>query len=253
MDVHAHLHYQYPTTVNPVLLHLPQQQSHAQPHPQHQETPIPHHHIPTNPMATAYHNLQQVSSRVRPNATNIACGQAGTSQQQILASARRAPVDHSSAFVHTDSLGTCGPSSMSDKYIPSSSDKITCADHRPLDEIFGNPFTPSSWPPSGSRSSRVPQPHPQSHQVPPYPYQGQPQQLSYPYGHSHSQPHQQAPQILTYALPSKSQLGGILHIPLLAVDNQKSGTNIVIGFRCSDWGTGVQMEGESNTRYALLS
>lgn len=108
------------------------------------------------------------------------------------------------------------PTNQPDQYIPSSSDKITCTDHRPLDDIFGNtrPLSLSGW--SGS------------------PHLTQSGML---------QAHPQHTAVLTYPLPTKPQLDGVLHIPLLAVDNQMSGTGLVVDFRCSDWGIGVEVEG----------
>ncbi|KAG6372210.1 hypothetical protein JVT61DRAFT_8003 [Boletus reticuloceps] len=98
------------------------------------------------------------------------------------------------------------------------SDKITCADHRPLDRIFGNLHPLSGL--SQATSSPL---HP-SQNLPP---RGQPQHTS----------------VLTYALPTKPQLDGVIQIPLLAVDNQISGTGLVVNFRCSDWGIGILVEG----------
>ena len=118
----------------------------------------------------------------------------------------------------TETYYTGESANLSDQYIPSSSDKITCTDHRPLDEIFGNIRPPSGWPPAKSGSvypprSETPRGHPR-----------------------HSS-------VLTYPLPTKPQLDGVVQIPLLAVDNQMSGTGLIIDFRCSDWGIGVELEG----------
>ncbi|KIJ62949.1 hypothetical protein HYDPIDRAFT_168894 [Hydnomerulius pinastri MD-312] len=236
MDVHPHLNYQYPATIDPALLHLPQQ---SVAHPQYQQ--IMHSQLvqnPVHPMATPYHHQIQGSSRVPQTWGGLdhPSGGCSTSSQQAAQSDRRGTDNFGPAYGHTKSHSVGGQSKLSDKYIPSSSDKITCADHRPLDEIFGNPFSSSGWP-------RAPQPLSQPHHIPSQSSHGQQQQGSHLYEHANHQPRTQAPPVLTYTLPTKPQLDGVLQIPLLAVDNRKSGTGLVIDFRCSDWGIGVQMEG----------
>lgn len=111
-----------------------------------------------------------------------------------------------------------GAADLSDQYIPSSSDKITCTDHRPLDEIFGNVRPSSGWVQAKSGSI--------------YPSH---------IGTSRGDPRHAS--VLMYPLPTKPQLDGVVQIPLLAVDNQMSGTGLVVDFQCSDWGIGIQIEG----------
>ncbi|KAF9223237.1 hypothetical protein BS17DRAFT_129891 [Gyrodon lividus] len=106
---------------------------------------------------------------------------------------------------------------MSDKYIPSSK--------------------------SGSRSTCKSQTHLQPHLIPSQSFLRQQQQPSPHYGHAHHRSRPQGTPVLAYPLPTKPQLDGVTQIPLLAVDNQKTGSDLVISFRCSDWGIGVQMEG----------
>ena len=114
------------------------------------------------------------------------------------------------------------PANLVDQYIPSSSDRITCTDHRPLDEIFGNVPPASGWSQATLGSGSL---CPSQNETPP------------PRG---------PPKVLTYTLPIKPQLDGVVQIPLLAVDNQMSGTGVVVDFKCSDWGIGVEVKGTSS-------
>ena len=218
MDIFTHLNYCYPGTSNAVRLHVSQQPQASVRHvPIHnvqsmQDQALPGDgyvrldpgritHAPPSPGLTTDHDLhpQQTSTLIGPQLEGV---------------------------VHSDSKGHMKicymdrSAELSDQYIPSSSDKITSTDHRPLDEIFGNthPGPSCGWSQATSNS-----PHPSQNVAP----RGHPRHTS----------------VLTYPLPTKPQLDGVVQIPLLAVDNQMSGTGLVVDFRCSDWGIGVQVEG----------
>ncbi|KIK82293.1 hypothetical protein PAXRUDRAFT_14804 [Paxillus rubicundulus Ve08.2h10] len=236
----SHLNYRYPVAINPALFHLPQQsQTHAQyPRAQYPQ-PIQNH---THPAGTS--SQPQSGSG---NATQTWTQRGHVTSQGLYAHQHanfgpRVPAQSGSVRVSTNIYGTNESSEMSDKYIPSSSDKITCTDHRPLDDIFGSPYAAS-----GSGSIRASQIHsqPWPHAVPSQSFLAQEQQALHYAGHAHHRPPPQVTPVLAYPLPTKPQLDGVTQIPLLAVDNQKSGTGLVVSFRCSDWGIGVQMEGTS--------
>lgn len=171
-----------------------------------------------------------------------AASQGSYPHQQATLSSPRVPASVRGA---TNLYGTNELNEMSDKYIPSSSDKITCTDHRPLDDIFGNPYAASGSPQTGSGPTRASRTHsqPWPHAAPSQSFLAQQQQALHYAGHAHHRPPPQGTPVLAYPLPTKPQLDGVTQIPLLAVDNQKSGTGLVVSFRCSDWGIGVQMEG----------
>ncbi|KAG8212879.1 hypothetical protein J3R82DRAFT_11212 [Butyriboletus roseoflavus] len=210
MDLFPHLNYRYPGSPNAVRPHVSQQ-------PQGSS-----HHVPVQ-------NIQSMQDQTHPGAAYMRSDPSrmtlahpsldfGLPPQQ-----KSTPVDPRGA-VRSDPLTPMKtyyvdePTNLSDQYIPSSSDKITCADHRPLDEIFGYIRSSSGW--SQAESSSL---HQSQNGTP----RGNPRR----------------PSVFTYPLPTKPQVDGVVQIPLLVVDNQMSGTGLVVDFRCSDWGIGVQVEG----------
>ncbi|KAF8124758.1 hypothetical protein EV363DRAFT_1403043 [Boletus edulis] len=205
MDFFSQLNYRYPGASNATRLHGSQQ-----PH-----APVP---LVQSIQDQAHPGDVYARSGTRriPHLDVAASHELGPQQQNTIPGVRG--VIHSEPHPPMRLYSMDESMNLSDQYIPSSSDKITCADHRPLDRIFGNlhPLSGLSQATSGPL-------HP-SQNVPP---RGQPQHTS----------------VLTYALPTKPQLDGVIQIPLLAVDNQISGTGLVVNFRCSDWGIGILVEG----------
>ncbi|KAF9230960.1 hypothetical protein BU15DRAFT_68734 [Melanogaster broomeanus] len=241
MNILPHLNYRYPTAINSTLLHHPQQSQTRAQHPRDQHQPMQNY---SHSSGTSSHDHQaEPSTATQPWSTTGFPAHHG--HQQAMHSGPRGPAQSGSPHGRTNVYSM---NELSDKYIPSSSDKITCADHRPLDEIFGHPYTSLGHPPhSGSRSTSASQTQThsrsQSHMIPSPSSLGRQRQASHQHGHARHQSRPLGPAVLTYPLPTKPQLDGVIQIPLLAVDNQQSGTDLVVSFRCSDWGIGVQMEG----------
>jgi hypothetical protein len=239
----SHLNYRYPMATNLALFHLPQQsQTHAQYARAQYPQPMQNH---AHPAGTSSHPQAGPSSATQTwTPVGHAASQGSYPHQQATLSSPRVPASVRGA---TNLYGTNELNEMSDKYIPSSSDKITCTDHRPLDDIFGNPYAASGSPQTGSGPTRASRTHsqPWPHAAPSQSFLAQQQQALHYAGHAHHRPPPQGTPVLAYPLPTKPQLDGVTQIPLLAVDNQKSGTGLVVSFRCSDWGIGVQMEGTS--------
>lgn len=211
MDLFTQLNYSYPGTSNAASLHVfqqPQGHRHRVSVPNIQSTGNQNHPGDgyAHPMHSHSHSrssLDFTGHGLRPQQNSTLVDSRGSVHPDP-----KRPMK----MYYTDE-----PANLPDQYIPSSNDKITCTDHRPLDEIFGNmrPLTGLSG-----------LPHPS------------------PNGTPHGNPLHTS--VLTYALPTKPQLDGVIHIPLLAVDNQMSGTGLVVDFRCSDWGIGIEIEGMSS-------
>lgn len=214
MDPFTHLNYCYPGTPNAARLHVSQQLQGS-----------PHRVV---------QNTQSIQDRTRPGdgymssdssrMAHARCSLDATAAHSLHPQQKGVPIGLRGA-VHSDSLGSMKlyyhvdeSANLLDQYVPSSSDKITCTDHRPLDEIFGNMRSSSGWP--QARLGSV-----------------------YPSRNATSHGHARHSSVLTYPLPTRPEMDGVVQIPLLAVDNQMSGTGLVVDFRCSDWGIGVQVEG----------
>ena len=215
MDPFAHLNYRYPGTPNAVRLHLSQQ-------PQGSS-----HHVPVQNIQSMQDQTHPGDAYMRSDPNRITRARPSldfTAGHSLHPPQKHTPIDPR-GVVRSDLSGPTkmyymvGSSNLSDQYVPSSSDKITCADHRPLDEIFGNIHSSSGW--SQTETGSL---HPSQNGTP----HGNPRHTS----------------VLTYPLPTKPQMDGVVHIPLLVVDNQISGTGLVVDFRCSDWGIGVQVQGK---------
>jgi hypothetical protein len=213
MDNFTHLNYCYPGTSNAVRLHVSQQPQGSL------------HHVPVQSVQLAQDQAPPGDGYVRPGPSMIthASPSPGFAGHNLRPQQKPTLVSPQGA-VHSDFKGHMKISYMdesadlSDQYIPSSNDKITCTDHRPLDDIFGNIRPSCGW-----SQATLNSPHPSQNVAP----RGHPRHTS----------------VLTYPLPTKPQLDGVVQIPLLAVDNQIRGTGCVVDFRCSDWGIGVQVEG----------
>lgn len=214
MDLFAHLNYRYPGTSNAARLHPPHQPLGSL------------HHVPAQNIQSRQDQTHTVNGYMRSDSSrmmqahpplNPAAGH-GLLPQQKSTPVGPGGAINSDPVVPMRIYHMDGSTDLSDQYIPSSSDKITCTDHRPLDEIFGDMRPLSSWSQAQSGSVRA-------------------AQNGTPRGHPQHRP------VLTYPLPTKPQLDGVVQIPLLAVDNQRSGTGLIVDFRCSDWGIGVQVEG----------
>ncbi|KAH0833434.1 hypothetical protein J3R83DRAFT_12548 [Lanmaoa asiatica] len=220
MDLFAHLNYCYPGTANAARLH-----HHVSSHqPQGLGSS---HHVPVQNIQSPQDQTHPGEGYTRSDPSRItqACPSLDFAAGHGLRPQQKStPVGPQPGAVHSDP--TCPTeiyymdesTDLSDQYIPSSSDKITCTDHRPLDEIFGDIRSSLGW--SQAKSGLI---HPLQSGTP----RGHPQHTS----------------VLTYPLPTKPQLDGVVQIPLLAVDNQMSGTGLVVTFQCSDWGIGVEVEG----------
>ncbi|KAH7884863.1 hypothetical protein F5I97DRAFT_1929695 [Phlebopus sp. FC_14] len=239
MDVHTHLNYQYPTA----LLQLPQQQAHASPPHQQQLLYYQQAQGQSYAVTGSYIAPRQGPSMINPNASHPTGSYDVMMQHSRLLSQGREGYP-GSAHPNTDDFL---PGSISDKYIPSSTDKITCSDHRPLDEIFASVYTLSSISRHIPPGSRGPQPPPPSRHVPVHSHPAPQRQVSKQHGEVQQQQGHPVPPVLTYLPPSKPQLKGVLQIPLHAVNNHMTGMDLIVNYRCSDWGIGIQMEGISMT------
>lgn len=213
MDLFSHLNYCYPGTPNAARPQVPQQP---------RQSP---HHVPVQNIQSMQEThpgdgyMLSDPSRITqpPLPLDSTAGHRLHPQQKgILVGPRDAAYSDPASPMKIYHMNSS--TDLSDQYIPSSSDKITCTDHRPLDEIFGNMRPPLGWSQAQSGSAHLPQ-----NGTP----RGHPLRTS----------------VLTYPLPTKPQLDGVVLIPLLAVDNQMNGTGLVVNFQCSDWGIGVQVEG----------
>ncbi|KAL4074925.1 hypothetical protein V8B97DRAFT_1948419 [Scleroderma yunnanense] len=158
---------------------------------------------------------------------------------------RRGTMDYGAFFTSSGSM-VLGDTDLSDKYIPSSTDKVTSADHRPLDEIFGGLSSSRSQLSAPERSftqhcqPRV-HPYPHQHQGMYSQHHTQHTQPSREYGHLSS--HRHVPPLILRQPQLRPPACGLLHIPLMQVDNQRQGSDLVINFRC--WERGMPMDGMS--------
>jgi len=217
MDFFTDLNYRYPGTSNAAQLHF-----NASQQPQGSL-----HHAPIQNIQSMQEQTNPGDGYVWSDPGRIAYPRPSldfTAGYDLLRPQQKSNLVGSRSAIHSHPTGPMrvhcvdGSADLSDQYIPSSSDKITCTDHRPLDAIFGN-----VWPSSGRSCATSGSLYPSQNETP----RGSTRLTS----------------ILTYPLPARPQMDGIVHIPLLAVDNQTSGTGLIIDFRCSDWGIGVQVEG----------
>lgn len=214
MDIFTHLNYCYPGTSNVARPHVSQQPQGFL------------HHVPTQNVQSMQDQTHPGDGCVRsgPSMITHASPSPGPTAGHDLLPQQKITLTSPQGAVHSDSKCHMKISYMdestdlSDQYIPSSNDKITCTDHRPLDDIFGNIRPSRGWSQAASNS-----PHPSQNVTP----RGHPRHTS----------------VLTYPLPTRPQLDGVVQIPLLAVDNRIKGTGCVVDFRCSDWGIGVEVEG----------
>ncbi|KAI9460331.1 hypothetical protein HD554DRAFT_1595839 [Boletus coccyginus] len=138
----THLNYCYPGTPNAARLHFNASQ-------QLQESL---HHAPIQSIRSMQEQTNPRDGHVWSDPSRITHPRPSlgfTADYDLHPKQKSDPVGPRSA-IHSHPTGPTkvhcvdGSADLSDQYIPSSSDKITCTDHRPLDDIFGN-----VWPSSG--------------------------------------------------------------------------------------------------------
>lgn len=230
MDGHAHLSSSYqhplPTTVNHAFLAQQQQLLLQSEHPR----PEPSQNMPNATYAPSTASLQ-----VHRNSM----GENTFTPQHPNTFPRRGAVDYSGALFPSSGLSEAD---VSDKYIPSSTDRVTSSDHRPLDDIFASlhPLLGAGPGPS----MQYDQPHTRF-----YPPQNQSQYSQHLTPHTvSSRQYDHLPQSYRHVSQPilrrpliRPPANGILPIPLMQVDNQQRGSDLVINFRC--WERGLLTDG----------
>lgn len=212
MDLFTHLNYCYPGSPNDTRLHVSQQSQGSPPRVAQNIQPIQNQTHPGHECSDS-DSSKATLAHVSLNST---VGHDVYVQPTINPTGLRDPI----CPTPTDPIKSyyyVGESAdLSDQYIPSSSDKITCTDHRPLDDIFGNARHSSGWQ------------HPKSDLA---------QSLHIGASRGHFAP------LLTYPLPLRPHMHGKMQVPLLAVNNQIKGTGLVVEFSDCNFITGQWMEG----------
>ncbi|KIM62712.1 hypothetical protein SCLCIDRAFT_1214819 [Scleroderma citrinum Foug A] len=236
MDPHAQLgsSYQYSHLVNHSSSTQQQQLLLQSEHPQ-SESGQPIQHATYAPSTSSLQGLD----RIHRNSVEANSRDSFTPPHPSV-STRRGAVDYGALFPSSGLDNTDVP----DKYIPSSTDRVTSPDHRPLDDIFASLhsfFRPAPGP-SSMQYDQLP-----AHL---YPLQNQNQNSQRHTQHippsqqsGHPPSHHHVPQIILRKPQLKPPMSGILHIPLMQVDNQQRGSGLVINFRC--WERGLLTDGVS--------
>lgn len=236
MDPHAQLgsSYQYSHLVNHSSSTQQQQLLLQSEHPQ-SESGQPIQHATYAPSTSSLQGLD----RIHRNSVEANSRDSFTPPHPSV-STRRGAVDYGALFPSSGLDNTDVP----DRYIPSSTDRVTSPDHRPLDDIFASLhsfFRPAPGP-SSMQYDQLP-----AHL---YPLQNQNQNSQRHTQHippsqqsGHPPSHHHVPQIILRKPQLKPPMSGILHIPLMQVDNQQRGSGLVINFRC--WERGLLTDGTS--------
>jgi len=230
MDRHAQLgsSYQYPHLVN-LSSSAQQQQPLLQSEHPRSESGQPMQNVTYAPSAPSLQGLDRV------HRNSVEAISRDPPHQSVFT--RRGAVDYGAFFPSSGLDDTDVP----DKYIPSSTDRVTSPDHRPLDDIFASLHS-LLRPAPGPSSMQYDQLH--AHLYPP-----QNLNLNSQRHTQHILPSQQiahppshhVPQLILRKPQLRPPISGILHIPLMQVDNQQRGSDLVINFRC--WERGLLTDG----------